>query len=597
MSTRPRAAHVPDLLTVEVEDYYQIGAFERIIPSAHWGRFERRLEQSTLRTLELLQRFDTRATFFVRGSIAATLPDLVREISRQGHEIASEGYHRRAVSKMSPDEFRDDLARARDALETASETRVLGYRFTREWFTPVASSALQILAEQQYAYHSSFVPLFAPSWRPAPPRFAHQRRVGEALLWEFPLSTCRIAGCLIPIAGGNYFRQLPRPLLRRLVDGWHRRHGAPFVMYFHVRELDPEQPQISAASPLERIRHYRNLDKMHEILEDYFRTYRFGTIAAHLALTTEPDPEASRRLRELSSARAPRRPAGGTVVQTASQEPAPAPRVPVTIVVPCFNEQLTIPYLANTLRGMEALLSPKYDMHFVFVDDGSRDGTWQALQGAFGGRDNVTLVQHPRNVGVAGAILTGIRSAKTEIVCSMDCDCSYEPAELGNMIPLLTDDTDMVTGSPYHPSGAVMNVPAWRLALSHSASFLYRRVLSQPLFTYTSCFRVYRRQAVAELVVTEGGFLGVAEMLGRLDLRGSKIVEYPATLHVRVLGKSKMKVLRTIAGHLRLLARLLVLRLRCSGQLTKQIVGGNRPISFGASTIPTPVTKTEKGNP
>ena len=596
MSTRSQVAHVPDLLTVEIEDYYQIGAFERIIPSAHWGRFERRVEQSTLRTLELLERFAIRATFFVRGSIAATLPDLVREISRRGHEIASEGYHHRVVSGMSPAEFRDDLARARDALETASESRVLGYRFTREWFAPVTRSALEILAAQQYAYHSSFVPLFTPFWRPAPQRLAHRLQLGERLLWEIPLSTCRVAGCLIPIAGGNYFRQSPRPVLRRLVDRWHQRHDAPFVMYFHVRELDPEQPQISAASPIGRIRHYRNLDKMREILEDYFRTYRFGSIAAHLGLSTEPDPDASGRLGEVCSAPAPRRPAGSAVIQAASHESDAAPRVPVTIVVPCFNEQLMIPYLANTLRGVEALLSPKYDIQFVFVDDGSRDGTWQALQGAFGDRANATLAQHPRNVGVAGAILSGIRIAKTEIVCSMDCDCSYEPAELGNMIPLLTDDTDMVTGSPYHPNGAVMNIPAWRLSLSRSASFLYRRVLRQTLFTYTSCFRVYRRQAVAELVLTEGGFLGVAEMLGRLDLRGSKIVEYPATLQVRVLGKSKMKVLRTIAGHLRLLARLLILRLRSSVQPPKEIVRGGRLVGLGVSTIPTPATKTELGN-
>ena len=130
------------------------------------------------------------------------------------------------------------------------------------------------------------------------------------------------------------------------------------------------------------------------------------------------------------------------------------------------------------------------------------------------------------------------------------------------MIPLLTTGVDMVTASHYHPEGSVHNVPAWRLALSKTSSFLYRQVLRQKLFTYTSCFRVYRRSEVSDLRVEENGFLGVTEMLIRLTLRGSTIVEHPTTLEGRLFGKSKMKVMRTIASHLKLLTRLLTMRLR-----------------------------------
>jgi dolichol-phosphate mannosyltransferase len=119
-----------------------------------------------------------------------------------------------------------------------------------------------------------------------------------------------------------------------------------------------------------------------------------------------------------------------------------------------------------------------------------------------------------------------------------------------------------VTASPYHPQGRVRNVPEWRLFLSKAASLLYRQVLEQKLFTYTSCFRVYRRSALLNLRLKETGFLGVAEITGRLDQRGSKIVEHPATLEVRLFGFSKMKIFRTIAGHLSLLARLLMWRTR-----------------------------------
>jgi glycosyltransferase involved in cell wall biosynthesis len=233
----------------------------------------------------------------------------------------------------------------------------------------------------------------------------------------------------------------------------------------------------------------------------------------------------------------------------------------VSVVVPCFNEELILPYLSNTLRSVQASLGRRYDLRFLFVDDGSRDGTWEALGKTFGDWPRCTLLRHDRNRGVAAAILTGLRAASTDVVCSIDCDCTYDPHELGYMIPLLTDGVDLVTASPYHPQGQVRNVPGWRLLLSRTASFLYRRVLRHKLHTYTSCFRVYRRATVARLEVTESGYLGIAELLGRLEHQGGRITEYPATLEVRMLGYSKMKTLRTIFGHLRLLARLAGLRL------------------------------------
>ena len=156
--------------------------------------------------------------------------------------------------------------------------------------------------------------------------------------------------------------------------------------------------------------------------------------------------------------------------------------------------------------------------------------------------------------------MTGLSAAETEIVCSMDCDCTYDPHELLNMLPLMTENVDLVTASPYHKDGGVRNVPGWRLFLSRGASFLYRRVLRSKLDTYTSCFRVYRRSSMVGLPLRESGFLGVAEMLGRLDLRGGKIVEFPAVLEVRFFGISKMKTAKTIVGHLKLLSHLTKLR-------------------------------------
>ena len=339
--------------------------------------------------------------------------------------------------------------------------------------------------------------------------------------------------------------------MRRLVAAWMRSHDQPFLFYFHVWELDPEQPRIQAAPLYERIRQYRNLAKMSDIVRYYLGRYRFTGIADHLGLPLD----SSVPVRERRATSAPPQVAG------ARAEAMRAERIPVSIVIPCFNEELILPYLANTLENLERSLGSAYDFRYVFVDDGSADGTLPALERIFGSRPGCTLLRHRANRGVAAAILTGIQAADTEVVCSIDCDCTYDPLQLASLIPLLEDGVDMVTASPYHPAGEVRNVPGWRLFLSKSLSRLYRLVLHHRLATYTSCFRVYRRDAVAKLQVREGGFLGVAELLGRLDLDGGTIVECPAVLEVRLLGRSKMKTLRTILGHLRLLARLTAARL------------------------------------
>jgi glycosyltransferase involved in cell wall biosynthesis len=235
-------------------------------------------------------------------------------------------------------------------------------------------------------------------------------------------------------------------------------------------------------------------------------------------------------------------------------------RIPITIVVPCFNEEATLLHLRNTLRSVRQSLAEDYEVHLVLLDDGSTDHTWQALQRLFGTEPDCTLFRHPDNLGVAATILNGIRSAQSEIVCSIDCDGTYDPHQLEKLLPLLTEGVDLVTASPYHSQGCAFNVPAWRLALSRAASAFYRRLLRNKLQTYTSCFRVYRRSALLDLEITDGGFLGVTELIGKLDQRGSVIVECPAILEGRVLGQSKMKTLQVIGGHLRLMGQLLARR-------------------------------------
>jgi UDP-N-acetylglucosamine 2-epimerase (non-hydrolysing) len=252
----------------------------------------------------------------------------------------------------------------------------------------------------------------------------------------------------------------------------------------------------------------------------------------------------------------------------------------VTIVVPCFNEEPVLPYLRNRLRSVRESLERKYEVHLILVDDGSTDSTWRLMLELFRNEPNCKLLQHTKNLGVAAAILTGIRSAETEIVCSIDCDCTYDPHELGKLVPMLTSGVDLVTGSPYHPLGRVQDVRRWRLALSKAASFLYRRVLRHKLYTYTSCFRVYRRSAILGLDLRENGFTGIAELIGKLDLQGSTIVECPTSLKARAQGASKMKIVRVLGGHFFLLGQLLGVR---GKELFKNRVTESEPIKSEGS--------------
>lgn len=254
-------------------------------------------------------------------------------------------------------------------------------------------------------------------------------------------------------------------------------------------------------------------------------------------------------------------PAGRPAEASAAPRTAGAGAMPVTVVVPCYNEEDALPHLCESLQRMRDTLRERYELRFLFVDDGSEDRTWELLRQTFDALPGSAFVRHPHNRGLTAAIFTGAAHADTPILCSIDSDCTYDPRELGNMIPLLVDGVDLVTASPYHPAGKVDNVPGWRLWLSKCSSRLYRCILKHKLATYTSCFRVYRRDALRGIRVTYAGFPGVAETLARLDLQGSGIVEYPTRLTARKYGYSKIKIVRVIAGHLRLLTHLLGVRL------------------------------------
>ncbi|MFY9255380.1 MAG: glycosyltransferase [Fuerstiella sp.] len=571
------------LLTVNVEDYFQVGVFQKFIQTDNWYRFESRLQQNVEQVLELLHNHNAKATFFVLGWTAEQQPELIRSIVEAGHEVASRGFLHRSLLEQPKDVIREDLLRAKLTIEDATGQVVDGFRLSDGWLSKETLWLLDEVAAAGYRYDSSLMPkqrdfADAPEWR----RIREVQTVNGPLL-EIPLSTMPTPGGWLPIAGGNYQRQLPDFVMRRLVDRSVDAETDPFVMYFQVWELDTEQPRLSMADRLTTVRHYRKLGKYRRILPQYLDRYQFTSVKHHATLDGSPlcklmEPHTPAQLqssRELLTALETARKAAaksaladaadsnaaGSIVANAGEADRSSygdvEKLAVTIVIPCFNEETSLKYLGNTLNSVIRKLSERYAPNILFVDDCSTDDTFNMLHQQFGKKKPaVKVVRHEVNKGVSAAILTGLLHAETDIVCSMDCDCSYDPHELFNMLPLMTDGVSLVTASPYHADGLVRNVPAWRLVLSRGLSWIYQRLLKQQLATWTSCFRVYRRSDILDLPLKEDGFLGTAELAAQLVLNKRPIVEYPATLEVRLFGLSKMKTVKAILSHLRLLARI-----------------------------------------
>lgn len=531
--TTPFEAEFPPrthLLTIGLEDYFQVGAPHSGDARTPSYRFESRLEDGLQRTLEVLDAGHATATFFVLGGIAERYPELVRSIAERGHEIASSGYEHRRLSSFTAEEFRDDLARTREALERAVRQRIHGHRVWG-WMPERHLWVLDVLADAGYSYDSSLRPRRRARARDEWRRVAHVHSTanGDKTIWEYPVSTIRVADVLVPAAGGKFIRRFPRRWVRGAIARWEAKTPAPFVFYFQTWELDPGQLRLHHAPLAAQLRQYRKLSRLREQMHEYFARYRFTSIAESRGLSSVDRREAVRAadvhvpaLGYPVSAGASRA-AAIRVVATADR------KRPVTIVVPCHNNAPALRYLGNTLSSLEWSLAPRYDLQFLLVDDGSTDGTHEALQLLTAGRTHYRVLRHATHRGVAAAILTGARAASTDVVASIDAECRYDPHELAQMIPLLSDDVAIVTASPYHPRGSVHGVARWRLGCSRLLSGLYRLVLRTQLHTYTSAFRVYRRSAIADIALTRADHLGIPELIARLD-GASRIVEHPTTL-------------------------------------------------------------------
>ncbi|WP_420388929.1 XrtA system polysaccharide deacetylase [Marinobacter sp.] len=305
MTNNNDTTRIANALTIDVEDYFQVAALAEAVDREDWHSMEYRVEANTHRLLELLERHDTRATFFTLGWVAEKSPGLVRDIQRAGHEVASHGYSHQLIYNQTPEVFREETRRSKKILEDITGEPITGYRAASYSITNQSRWALDILAEEGFVWDSSIFPVHHDRYgMPGTPRWPHRLTTDNGHeLAEFPLSTLKFPGYTLPIAGGGYFRLFPY-WFSRWGLGSINRQGQPFVFYLHPWEVDPGQPRLDVKW-FSRFRHYNNLDVCEHRLEQLLGHFRFtamGDVLRNLKLLEkEPSGIAGQEKMEFTS--------------------------------------------------------------------------------------------------------------------------------------------------------------------------------------------------------------------------------------------------------------------------------------------------------
>jgi polysaccharide deacetylase family protein (PEP-CTERM system associated) len=274
-------SQIINAMTVDVEDYFHVSAFENTIDKSDWKNMPLRVEHNTYRLLELFEKHNVKSTFFTLGWVAERCPNLIKSIVEQGHELASHGFSHQRITEMSQKDFFLDVEKSKNILEQISGTEVIGYRAPSFSINDSNTWAYEKLIELGFAYSSSTYPIQhdlygVPNW----PRFMYDRVEsfeGKKLI-EIPIPTIRENNVNTGIGGGGYFRLYPYWLSKRRIEKFHQQEQKPYSFYFHPWEIDPNQPRVKDAPLKSKFRHYINLSRMEGKLERLLQDYKWDTM-------------------------------------------------------------------------------------------------------------------------------------------------------------------------------------------------------------------------------------------------------------------------------------------------------------------------------
>lgn len=269
-----------NIISVDVEDYFQVEAFSKVVGRESWDSYPCRVEANNHRLLDLFDETGVKGTFFILGWVAERYPQLVREITKRGHEPACHSYWHNLIYDLTPAAFRADTIRAKTVIEQACGLPIHGYRAPSFSVVARSSWAFDVLAETGFRYDSSVFPVKHDTYGiPGAPRLPFKVKTESGTIVEFPMTTFRLGvGGNMPLGGGGYLRILP-DWYTRLGVRKAAAEGVPIVCYLHPWEVDPEQPRI-AAKFKSRLRHYTNLEKMEDRLRRLISLVDFTTFQA-----------------------------------------------------------------------------------------------------------------------------------------------------------------------------------------------------------------------------------------------------------------------------------------------------------------------------
>jgi polysaccharide deacetylase family protein (PEP-CTERM system associated) len=278
--TKSNVERIVNAITVDVEDYFQVSAFSKDIDKNKWSDYESRVERNTHILLELFDQYNTKGTFFVLGWIAERYPNLIKDIMKAGHEIASHGYSHELIYNQQEAEFREETRRTKDILENIIGQSIYGYRAASYSIVEKSIWALDVLTELEFTYDSSIFPIVhdrygIPGAKTEPHVYKTER--GNSII-EFPISTVGVGSTRIPISGGGYFRLLPYWLTCGGLKKINNQENAPFIFYMHPWEIDTEQPRIKS-NIISEFRHYNNISKFEERLRKLLQDFQFSTVS------------------------------------------------------------------------------------------------------------------------------------------------------------------------------------------------------------------------------------------------------------------------------------------------------------------------------